>query len=93
MNDGASAAFWAKGDHPIRFGDQAEVVLGDDGPMAGTINLPASEAAYSITSRSRWQKLEPDHPLQHVTRLDRLAGAVLPIVFVDAARRAVEMVH
>src|ERR1035441_5089422 len=38
-------------------------------------------------------KLEPDHPLQYVAGLYRLAGAVLPIVFVDPSGRAVEMVH
>src|ERR1035438_6556271 len=38
-------------------------------------------------------KLEPDHALQHLAGLDRLAGAVLPIVFVDPAGRAVEMVY
>src|ERR1039458_1098709 len=38
-------------------------------------------------------KLEPDHALQHVAGLDRLAGAVLPIVFIDPTRGAVEMVH
>src|ERR1019366_4055649 len=40
-----------------------------------------------------WQELEPDHPLQHVAGLDRLAGAVLAVVFIDPSRRAVEMVH
>src|ERR1039458_599507 len=38
-------------------------------------------------------KLEPDHPLQYVAGLDRLAGAVLPIVFIDPTRGAVEMVY
>src|ERR1039458_1423282 len=38
-------------------------------------------------------KLAPDQALQDGTGLDRLAGAVLPIVFIDPTRGAVEMVH